>query len=155
MVTGEKPAYVCTIRDERSGSVLGHAIAVHMRTSMVIDALRQAIFTRQGQCAGTIFHTDRGSQYNYREVVALCEEIGLVQSMGATGSCFDHASAESFWSILKHEFYDRHTFADLNEFEAGIDAYVRFYNHKRWYLKIGHISPITHEIASTTAAQVS
>ena len=71
-----------------------------MRTELVLEALTQAATTRFGCIAGTVFHTDRGSQPAHK-IVEFCDNFHLVRSMGATGSCYDDASAESFRSIFE------------------------------------------------------
>ncbi len=152
MTIGTGEAYLCAIRDACSGRVLGWALANHMRAELVLEALDDAVRSRTMNCVGTIFHTDRGAQFTDHGVIELCEKFGIVRSMGRTGSCFDHASIESFWSIFKHEYFYRHVFANMSELRVGVENYIHFYNHDRRYSTIGNVSPVTYELALSRVA---
>ncbi len=152
MTIGTGEAYLCAIRDACSGRVLGWALANHMRAELVIEALNDAVRTRNMNCVGTIFHTDRGGQFTDHDVVALCVKFKIVRSMGRTGSCYDHASIESFWSIFKHEYFYRHVFSNMQELRSGVEDYIHFYNHDRRYSTIGNVSPVSYELGLSQVA---
>ncbi len=95
-----------------------------MRYELVVEVMKMAFFARACQTRGKIFYEDRGSQFRAKSVVKECGSMGLIRSMGATGCAYDHASAESFWSIFKYEFYYRHTFRHLRRITCGVDAFM-------------------------------
>lgn len=110
--TGEGWLYVASVIDLGSRRLVGYAMADHMRTELVADAVRMAAGTRGGRTDGIIFHGDRGAQYmsgDYRQLVA---KLGMVQSVGRTGVCWDNSVAEAFWSSLKREVISRYNYAD-------------------------------------------
>src|ERR1035437_3482998 len=95
---------------------------------------------------GTIFHSDRGSQYlsaRYRE---LCDRLGIRQSAGRVATCFDNSVAESFWSSLKRELVHRYRFATRAEAKAAITAWIRRYNNVRLHSTLGFVPPIEWEL---------
>ena len=155
MTIGTGEAYLCAIRDACSGRVLGWALANHMRAELVLEALNDAVRSRNMNCVGTIFHTDRGGQFTDHDVVALCAKFKIVRSMGRTGSCYDHASIESFWSIFKHEYFYRHVFANMQELRSGVEDYIHFYNHDRRYSTIGNVSPVSYELGLSQVARAA
>ncbi len=66
-----------------------------------------AVATRGGKTSKVMFHSDRGSQYISAEFDALCEQLSVVQSMGATGVCWEKTAAEAFFGTLKRELANR------------------------------------------------
>jgi putative transposase len=81
--------------------------------------------------------------------------VDLVRSLRATGSFYDHASAEFFWSTFKHGYFYRQSFATLDELRAGVADYVSYYNHQRRCAEGGNISPIGYELALTRSQQAA
>ncbi|MDA8195649.1 MAG: integrase core domain-containing protein [Actinomycetota bacterium] len=147
---------LCAIRDEHSGRVLGYLVNRHIKMRLVKEALDQAISLRGDDIQGVIFHIrSREPIHRSSESWNLCEANGIQRSMGKTRSCYDHATAESFWSIFKHEYFYRHVFEGMSEFTAGIRSYMDFYNHKRRYLQIGNISPIGYELTLLESASAA
>jgi transposase InsO family protein len=92
--------YLATVIDLASRRPAGWAIADHMRTDLVTDALTAAERTR-GSLAGAIMHTDHGAQYTSAAFADACRQAGVRQSMSAIGSSADNALAESFNATFK------------------------------------------------------
>ncbi len=130
--TGEGWLFLATVIDLFSRRVIGWAVADHMRTSLVTAALDMAIATRGGHVDGVVFHSDRGSQYTSAEFGAVCERAGVVQSMGATGVCWDNAAAESFFGTLKRELANRRRWEDRAAARRDLIRWIEgWYNSRR------------------------
>ncbi|MFI1155152.1 IS3 family transposase [Streptomyces sp. NPDC020817] len=158
-VSGAKPLYLATVIDLCSRRLAGWAIADHMRTELVIDALAAAERTR-GSLTGAVMHTDHGSQYTSRAFAEVCRSAGVRQSMGGVGSSADNAAAESFNAAFKRETLKGRK-GWLNEREARLDAFrwLTRYNTRRRHSSLGQRSPIAFENAfqtiSTTLARAA
>ncbi|GAA2670748.1 DDE-type integrase/transposase/recombinase [Streptomyces lunalinharesii] len=93
--TAEGWLYLACWLDLATPEVVGYAMADHHRASLVVDALKMA-HGRGDLQPGCITHSDHGSEYTSAEFRCQVGELGLQQSCGRTGSCFDNAAAESF-----------------------------------------------------------
>ena len=84
-------------------------------------------------------------QYMSREYRDLVTDLGMVQSVGRTGVCWDNAVAESAWSSLKRELVHRHRVPDRATARRAIFAWIATYNTRRRHSSLGYISPIEWE----------
>ena len=145
--TWEGWLYLATVIDAHSRRVIGWAIADHMRTDLVEDALRMAITLRGELPAQVVFHTDRGTQYASAQITKFAAENGITRSMGYTGICWDNAMAESFFATLKTEFYYRRVWPTKAGAELAVGAWIEDrYNRRRRHSSIGQVSPVTFEM---------
>ncbi len=139
--------YLATVIDAHSRRVIGWAIADHMRTDLVEDALRMAIILRGELPARVVFHTDRGTQYASEQITKFAAENAITRSMGYTGICWDNAMAESFFATLKTEFYYRRVWPTKAGAELAVGAWIEDrYNRRRRHSSIGQISPVAFEV---------
>lgn len=144
--TGEGWLFLATVIDLYSRRVIGWSVAGHMRTELVTDALNMAVATRGGHADGVVFHSDRGSQYTSAAFGELCERLGVVQSMGATGVCWDNATAESFFGTLKRELANRRRWATRADARRDLIRWIEgWFNTRRLHSTINYNSPVEHE----------
>lgn len=159
--TAEGKLYLATVIDLYSRRLLGAATSAHPDADLACAAIRMAVTARGGKEAiwredeanRVIFHTDRGSTYTATSFTRLCADLGIRQSMGRVGSCFDNAAAEAFFSSLEWEVLSRHEFDTRAQARAVvIDWAYGFYNHQRRHSAAGMMSPVNYE--QTTATPV-
>jgi transposase InsO family protein len=144
--------YLATVIDCYSRRLAGWAIADHMRTELVDDALLAAAATR-GSLAGAIFHSDHGSVYTSHAYAELCDRLGITRSMGAVGSSADNALAESFNATLKREvLQDSTSWPDQATCRRELFRWLNRYNTRRRHSFCGYQTPNTYE--ATFAATV-
>ncbi len=136
--------FVAIVLDVYSRRVVGWAMATHLRTELVLDALNMAIYRRKP--TNVIHHSDQGSQYTSIAFGKRCKEANVRPSMGSVGDCYDNAMCESFNAILECELLVKHRFKTPREASLAVFDFIEsFYNSRRRHTSIGSISPIEFE----------
>ena len=146
--TDEGKLYLATVLDLFSRKLLASPTAEHPDAELAGDAIKMAAAVRGGRTVidGVIFHTDRGSTYTAKDFTKLCDRLGVVQSMGRVGSCFDNAASEAFFSTLEHEVLSRHHFRTRAEARAVVVPWCQdFYNVKRRHSSAALLAPDEYE----------
>ncbi len=134
--------YLATVLDCCTKKVVGYAMAGHMRTELVIDALAMAISNGHIRNGETIFHSDRGTQYISAEFAEFTHGAGIVRSVGRTGICYDNAWAESFNATLKVERVYRTVYPTRRRAIRDIARYIELrYNQKRLHSALNYRTP--------------
>lgn len=130
--TGSGWLYLATVIDLATRMVVGWSMASHMRTELIIDAISMARDHGRLHPDGSIFNSDRGSQYTSGAFQTWCAGNNVTQSMGEVGVCWDNAVAESFFSHLKTEMYHHHDFPHHMAARTAVMEYIEsWYNRRR------------------------
>lgn len=139
--TWEGWVYLATVIDCATRKVTGWAVDDNYKTPLITAAIEMAARNLELP-VGAIFHSDRGSNYTSAEFAAVLERLGIRQSVGRTGICFDNALAESFNAALKVERVHRTVYPARKKAKEDIAQYIELrYNQTRLHSALGYRTP--------------
>lgn len=143
--TWEGWLYLAAVQDAFSRRIVGWAMADHMRSELVVDALQMAL-ARRKPGPGLVHHSDQGSQFVSLAFGQRARDAGIAVSMGSRGDCYDNAVAESFFATLKKELVHRRSWPTRRELMSEVFEYIEaFYNRVRRHSTLGMLAPLEFE----------
>lgn len=143
--------FLAIVLDVFSRRVVGWAMANHLRTELVLDALNMALYRRKPK--SVIHHSDQGCQYTSIAFGKRCEEADVRSSMGSVGDCYDNAMCESFNATLECELLVKHRFKNQREAALAVFDFIEgYYNPHRRHTSLGMLSPMEYERRMSQAA---
>jgi putative transposase len=141
--------YVAFVTDAYSRMIVGWQASRSLRTDLALDALEQAIWSRQraGQALDQlVHHSDRGVQYLAIRYTERLAETGAVTSVGSRGDSYDNAMAESIIGLYKTELVrNKGPWRGLDDLELATLEWVDWFNHRRLFEDHGRIPPAEFE----------
>jgi putative transposase len=139
--TWEGWAYLATVIDCCTKEVIGWAMDDNYKTPLIEAAIHMAA-RNHDLVPDAIFHSDRGSNYTSERFANTLEALGIRQSVGRTGICYDNALAESFFGMLKTERVNRTVYPTRRHAERDIASYIELhYNTQRLHSGLGYRTP--------------
>jgi putative transposase len=134
------------VLDAFSRMIVGWQLAGHMRTDLVLDALKMALGQRgPGADVELIHHSDRGSQYTSIDYTQTLADHRVLASVGSVGDAYDNALAESFVDSFKTELITDRVWRSRNQLELAVVEYIGWYNAARLHESLGDVPPAEYE----------
>ena len=138
--------------DAFSRRIVGWQFASHMRTDLVLDALRMALMRRHaGADVQLVHHSDAGSQYTSYAFNEVLDDHQVLASIGTVGDAFDNALAESFVDTFKTELISDRVWCTRTQLELAIVEWVAWFNNDRLHESLGDIPPAEFETLSKSS----
>jgi transposase InsO family protein len=132
--------------DAYSRTIVGWQFATHMRTDLVLDALRMALAQRgPGANVRLIHHSDAGSQYTSNDYTQALDDHKVLASIGTVGDAYDNAAAESFVDSFKTELIRDRVWRTRSQLELAVVEYVAWFNTERLHTSLGGVPPAEFE----------
>jgi putative transposase len=136
--------YLAVVLDAWSRKIVGWAMATHLRTELVLDALNMALGQRRVD--DVIHHSDQGCQYTSIAFGLRCKEADVRPSMGSVADCYDNAMCESFFATLECELLDQKPLRTQVEARMAVFDFIEgWYNPHRRHSALGYLSPNAFE----------
>lgn len=129
--------YLTVLIDVYSRYVVGWALSTSLETAACIDALKKGL----KQATPEIINSDQGCQFTSDQWVNCLREAGIRISMTGKGRCLDNVYIERFWRSFKQEEFHLNAYNTLSCLRQAIEAYIEFYNHKRWHQSLDYKTP--------------
>jgi putative transposase len=138
--------------DAFSRKVVGWQLASHMRTDLVLDALRMALTRRPpGADLELVHHSDAGSQYTSYAFTQVLDDHRVLASIGSVGDAFDNALAESFVDSFKTELIADRVWRSRTQLELAVVEYIGWFNDSRLHQALADRPPSEFEPLSQTS----
>jgi putative transposase len=136
--------------DAHDRAVVGWQFAGHMRTDLVLDALRMALALRERvEEVELVHHSDAGSQYTSFDYSQTLDDHRVLASIGSVGDAYDNALAESFVDTFKTELIADRVWRSRSQLELAIVEYVSWYNTRRLHSALGDVPPAEYATLET------
>jgi putative transposase len=117
-----------------------------MRTTLVLDALRMALGTREhGADVQLVAHSDRGSQYTSADYTQELDDHRVLAPVESVGDALDNAMAESLVDSFKTELIADRVWQTRSQLELAIVEYIAWFNHERLHESLGDTPPAEFE----------
>lgn len=135
-----KWAYISSVIDEASRSVLASKVSEHPNKRLINSMLNQ-LNKKLPKSAIPILHSDQGWQYQISSYQTKLNKLHIIQSMSRKGNCHDNAPIESWFNLLKRECLNRHSFKNIQSLRRTINKYIKWFNNDRISLIHGGLTP--------------
>ncbi len=145
----QQKLYLSPVMDLYNGEIVAYEMATRPSYSLVGKMLEKAL-SGLGDKPRLLIHSDQGWQYQQAHYRHALQQCGVKQSMSRKGNCLDNAAMESFFGTLKSEFFYLERFENIDDLRAGLDEYIRYYNHDRIKLKLNGLSPVEYRVQAAS-----
>ncbi len=142
-------AYLSPVMDLYNNEIVAWSVAEHPTMAQINEMMAELESKLEGPA---LLHSDQGWQYQMRSFQLKLESLGIVQSMSRKATCLDNACMEGFFGHMKDEFYRGVRFESFEMFKKDLEAYIIYWNTRRYQPALKGMAPVQYRSHSSGAA---